>query len=241
MIEQSGNSIRYPGGKNAVGTWQWIAGLLPTHSVYVEPFVGSGAVLRNKPPALRSIALDMDGEVTRWLSSLDMPGVEVEQTDAMNWLEAAGDIVTDDWCLYLDPPYLHSTRTKNQIYKYELSRQDHERILAAIADLNCAVLISGYESQLYSSHLASWYRSERVVTTRGGLRTEVVWCNFEPAEVSPHNPRWPGGDYRERERIGRKAKRWRRMFAVLPRHERRALLGQLLDAERELDGEERSR
>ena len=50
MIEQDGNSVRYPGGKNAPGTWQWIVSMLPTHSVYVEPFVGSGAVLRHTSP-----------------------------------------------------------------------------------------------------------------------------------------------------------------------------------------------
>lgn len=43
--------------------------------------------------------------------------------------------------------------------------------------------------------------------TRGGIRIETVWCNFKPGE-SYHDTRFLGGDFRERERIKRKRKRW---------------------------------
>lgn len=49
----------YPGGKNGAGTYQKIINLMPPHDVYVEPFLGGGAVMRLKRPADLSIGLDL--------------------------------------------------------------------------------------------------------------------------------------------------------------------------------------
>jgi DNA adenine methylase len=48
----------YPGGKNAC--YQQIINLMPPHRVYIEPFLGSGAVMRMKRPAELNIGLDLD-------------------------------------------------------------------------------------------------------------------------------------------------------------------------------------
>jgi len=52
----------YPGGKNGGGAYQTLINLMPPHSVYVEPFLGSGAVMRMKRPAGVNIGLDLDGD-----------------------------------------------------------------------------------------------------------------------------------------------------------------------------------
>jgi len=52
----------YPGGKNGGGAYQTLINLMPPHSVYVEPFLGSGAVMRMKRPARLNIGLDLDGD-----------------------------------------------------------------------------------------------------------------------------------------------------------------------------------
>jgi hypothetical protein len=52
----------YPGGKNGGGAYQTLINLMPPHSVYVEPFLGSGAVMRMKRPARVNIGLDLDGD-----------------------------------------------------------------------------------------------------------------------------------------------------------------------------------
>lgn len=55
----------YPGGKNGAGVYQTIINQLPPHDTYIEPFLGSGAVLRMKKPARASIAIDADADVVR--------------------------------------------------------------------------------------------------------------------------------------------------------------------------------
>ena len=52
--------MTYPGGKQAAGTYQTIINLMPPHDVYIEPFLGSGAVMRMKRPAAINIGVDLD-------------------------------------------------------------------------------------------------------------------------------------------------------------------------------------
>lgn len=50
----------YPGGKNGAGVYQRIICLQPPHDVYIEAFLGGGAVWRHKRPARLNIGLDVD-------------------------------------------------------------------------------------------------------------------------------------------------------------------------------------
>lgn len=62
----------YYGGKTRLAPW--IAGLLPPHRVYVEPFCGSAAVLLAKRPAVHEIINDVDGDVVNFFRCLrDQP------------------------------------------------------------------------------------------------------------------------------------------------------------------------
>ena len=53
--------IRYPGSKARLA--DWIIGCFPEHRSYLEPFLGSGAVLFRKPWSPIEPVNDMDGEV----------------------------------------------------------------------------------------------------------------------------------------------------------------------------------
>jgi DNA adenine methylase len=58
----------YYGGKTRLAGW--IAGLLPAHRTYLEPFAGSGAVLFAKPPSPTEILNDLDGAVVNFFTVL---------------------------------------------------------------------------------------------------------------------------------------------------------------------------
>lgn len=47
----------YLGAKSASGAFQAVIGSMPPHDTYIEAFAGSGAVLRAKPKAGRSIVI----------------------------------------------------------------------------------------------------------------------------------------------------------------------------------------
>jgi DNA adenine methylase len=51
--------MAYPGGKNGAGVYQRIICGMPPHQVYIEPFLGGGAIARLKSPAALNIAMDL--------------------------------------------------------------------------------------------------------------------------------------------------------------------------------------
>ncbi len=243
-----------PGGKNGAGVYQTIISRMPPHLVYVEPFLGSGAIMRLKRPARVNIGLDLDAgavrQFRRWEqlhvrngegrstrptspgsamasplagsgdASWDHPGPvslvpamvdphagsgdevsrwRIERGDAVEFLRtypfAGGELV------YCDPPYMHETRGRCDLYRYEMTDQDHVRLLGTLRALRCFVMISGYWTQLYADMLKDWHASTFQTTNRAGQRTtEWLWCNF-PEPVALHDYRYLGRNFRERERI----------------------------------------
>lgn len=62
--------MHYPGGKGGAGVYHSLINLMPPHPAYIEPFVGGGAILRMKRPALVNIGVDLDKDViTAWRRS----------------------------------------------------------------------------------------------------------------------------------------------------------------------------
>jgi DNA adenine methylase len=59
---------------------------------------------------------------------------------------------------YLDPPYLHETRSANEVYRDEMTDDDHRELLDTIRSLKGKAMLSGYPSDLYDTALASWNR-----------------------------------------------------------------------------------
>lgn len=209
----------FPGGKGGAGVYHNIINQMPPHRVYIEPFVGSAAVMRAKLPADRNIGIDLDGETIAQLC-LEILSLELAIGDGVAFLErfkwAGGELV------YCDPPYLMETRaSKRALYKFEVTH--HQRLLKVIKSLPCDVMISGYWSSLYAAELATWRHISFQAMTRGGRpATEFVWCNFaEPVEL--HDYRYLGSGFRERERIRRKQRRWTNKLRQMPTLERHAL------------------
>ncbi|MGH8880095.1 MAG: DNA adenine methylase [Stackebrandtia sp.] len=261
----------YFGGKTILAPR--IAGMLPPHRHYVEPFAGSLAVLLAKPRSVMETVSDLDGDLVNfWRVLRDRPAdlarvcaltphsraeweacAALEVTDDLErarrlWVRLAqsrtGRLVRAGWrhyvapgavgtafpsyldgyvdrmaaaaerlhhvtlecrpalelvdrygadadvLLYVDPPYLGSTRSNDRSYRHELITDAEQRELAeALSRCKAAVVLSGYASDLYDLELyPDWHRQTFTSGTGQGPngwanRTEVLWCNREP---QPH-------------------------------------------------------
>jgi hypothetical protein len=126
--------------------------------------------------------------------------------------------------VYCDPPYMHETRGRTDLYRYEMDDWQHAPLPDIIERLPCPVMLSGYWTERYAAALQHWNSVTFETLTRAGrIATEWLWFNF-PEPVALHNYRYLGEDFRERERIKRKQKRWVNRLHIMPTLERRALL-----------------
>ncbi len=104
---------RYPGAKAGAGVYQTIINEMPPHRVYVEAFVGSGAIYLRKKPAASSIVIDADEHVgARWSTIAKSSGgvLTAVHGDAVAIIAGIGERIREDWLIYADPPYIRSTR-----------------------------------------------------------------------------------------------------------------------------------
>ena len=85
---------------------------------------------------------------------------------------------------YLDPPYVHNTRSATDAYQFEMNESAHAELLATIQTCKGRVMLSGYPNELYDRILYDWNRHDRQIDNKvsGGstkrIMTESVWYNF---------------------------------------------------------------
>ena len=227
--ETAARSWHFPGGKGRNGVYQRLINQMPPHRVYIETHLGGGAVMRHKRPAEINFGVDLDPKVlARWRG---VPKVQLVQADAATFLRSLR--LRGEELVYADPPYLGAARrSPRSPYRFGYTEEDHVELLEALKALPCMVMISGYWSPLYARMLAGWRTMRFPARLRSGeMAEEWVWMNYpEPAAL--HDYRYLGETFRERERIQRRIRRWRKRLASLPALERKAIIASLADAER---------
>lgn len=225
----------YLGSKAASGAYQAIISQMPPHDTYIDTHLGSGAVMFHKPPAMRTIGIDIDERAflltrSRWIESgKTPPKLNLYHGDAVAYLQREDFSQHGRTLIYADPPYLAATRTSRARYRHEYNDDDHIKLITVLRNVPASVMISGYPSALYDELLGDWRSIEFQVMTRGGPRTERLWMNFP--RVAAYSHAFAGDDYIERQRIKRKAERWRKNYLSCPPGERLAILSELLRGE----------
>lgn len=207
---------------------------MPPHRLYVEAFAGHAAVYRRKKRAERSVLIDAAPNVCETLRAItaDHGGTDVVCDSCLDYFNSFRWSVSRDTLVYFDPPYLRSVRTR-LLYDFEFhTDEEHVKLLNLACSLPCMVMLSGYKSKLYAKMLRRWRSIEIPAMTHGGMRTEILWCNFPEPDLL-HDPRFAGSDYRQRENIARKKKRWALKFSGMDRRERQAVAAALAVCDRE--------
>jgi DNA adenine methylase len=138
----------------------------------------------------------LDGYAGRILAAAErLAGVSLEAQPALELIHRYGR--SPGVLLYVDPPYLGSTRNARTLrggehygrYAIEMPTEaEHRELAAALHGCAAAVVLSGYASSLYDAELyADWHRQTFPARTgqgdAGPNRVEVVWSNRPPHEA----------------------------------------------------------
>ncbi len=104
--------------------------------------------------------------------------------ETLRWLDKPKTV------LFLDPPFIPSTRVAPKIYLHEFCTKEHERLLYLVGKLKKAkVILCGYRSELYRTRLEGWRRTDietksfAALRGKGSKRDERVlsiWTNYDP-------------------------------------------------------------
>lgn len=85
--------------------------------------------------------------------------------------------------LFVDPPYPRSTRGGRTRYTHEITDGDHIELIKTLDRHTGAVVLCGYDCNLYNSRLGHWRRVQIAANADGGrARTEVVWLKNVPVQ-----------------------------------------------------------
>lgn len=111
-----------------------------------------------------------------------LAGVSLECQPALELIDRYGR--SPNVCLYVDPPYLGSTRVSGG-YRHEMrSESQHRELAEALRSCRASVVLSGYDSPLYADLYDGWHVTRIDTTTgQGGARKqrrEVLWSNTTP-------------------------------------------------------------
>lgn len=104
--------------------------------------------------------------------------VQIEQMDALRLIDRYNN---PDVLMYLDPPYVRSTRRSGKLYRHEMDDGDQQRLLDIIVCSKAKIVLSGYQSDMYDDALRGWYKDTTTTrTTSTETVTETIWINYEP-------------------------------------------------------------
>ena len=103
--------------------------------------------------------------------------VQIENCPALELIKAFDH---ENVLMYLDPPYVWSSRTGRKQYRHEMSDQDHIELLETITSSKAKVMISGYDCELYDFYLGNWKKVQVAARAQDNRRrVETLWMNYE--------------------------------------------------------------
>ena len=102
-------------------------------------------------------------------------GVVIENRDAR---EVMIPHDRPDTLFYIDPPYLPATRSRGGRYRHEMNEDDHIALAEFLRGLTGMVVLSGYDSLLYSELYSDWPVEKKAARDgSGNRRIECIWIN----------------------------------------------------------------
>lgn len=133
----------------------------------------------------------MNEQASSWLSAVEglpeaherLKRVVILNDDAVDVINQQDGINT---LFYLDPPYLHETRSATKAYAHEMSEKDHIELLSCLKHLTGKFILSGYRSSMYDTYASAnnWRRVDIEIDNKSSssdvkeVKTECLWMNY---------------------------------------------------------------
>ena len=216
----------YAGGKAGAGIRHKIINQIPPHQIFIVGFLGQCAITRYKKPAQHTIAYELNQEVIKdWnkakfnTSELRNDNLEIRNISFLEFNPFDDIFQNPNVYVYLDPPYPFECRSsKKDIYKFEMTDEQHIDLLKKLQYVKCKVGIQSYKNSIYSKYLKKWRFINYKSTTRNGTRTEYLYMNYE-APKQLHDYSYIGSNKRQREAIKRRFTTFKKRLAKMNPHE----------------------
>lgn len=106
-----------------------------------------------------------------------LQGVIIENHPALDVIRSRD---CADALIYVDPPYVASTRTGSggKEYRHEMTDDDHQELADCLKDVQGFVILSGYPSELYEELYRGWNFVDRLaLIDKSQSRIERLWFN----------------------------------------------------------------
>lgn len=136
----------------------------------------------------------MSQAVSRWLGNVDENMIDLIdrlrqiQIENLDIIELIKKYDKEDTLFYLDPPYVHDTRSAKKVYDHEMSLDKHIELVDTLLGIKGKVVLSGYDHEVYNRLLEEgWNKvllgefSKRSQRDNGGelkKGNEFVWINY---------------------------------------------------------------
>lgn len=133
----------------------------------------------------------MNEQASAWLNCIEgLPAVHerlkrvvILNDDAVKVIQQQDGFRT---LFYLDPPYLHETRSTTGEYDHEMTREQHIDLLESLTKIEGRFILSSYPSELYSMYAErhGWRCSEIKIDNKASSakvkekKTECLWFNY---------------------------------------------------------------
>lgn len=141
----------------------------------------------------------MAGDVNAWWTAINALPFVIErlrrvQIICQSAFEAIPRFDHSEAVIYCDPPYVHETRHKSStnVYHTEMSADQHRDLAAILKKCKAAVVLSGYDSDLYNDLYEGWQKVSRAIANHAaggktkGRETECLWIKAaQPSTVKP--------------------------------------------------------
>ena len=103
--------------------------------------------------------------------------VQIENRPALEVME---NFNRENVLVYLDPPYVFSTRSGGKQYRHEMPDRNHIELMETVVDSRAKIIISGYDCELYDFYLGNWNKAQITARTQDNkCRVETLWMNYD--------------------------------------------------------------